>query len=89
MDKEKYLFRRQFILGSHYVESLERWKKVAIDDRMFLTAHPDLEVSKITTEEKTIVLLGYVIDPFNSSSSNLEIIKRIVENISVAEDIFP
>lgn len=89
MVNERYLFRRQFILGTHYIKGLERWNKVIIDNKLFLTVHPDLEVLKITFEEKIIVLLGYILDPFNPSLSNLEIINNIAEKVSAADDIFP
>lgn len=88
MDDEKYLFRRQFILGSHYIKSFPKWNKVSINDEFFLSIHPDLDVLKITFKENTIVLLGYILDPFNPSFSNEDIINSIAEEISVADDIF-
>lgn len=88
MDNEKYLFRRQFILGPRYAKSLEKWNKVSLDNKLFFNVHPDLEILKVTFGEKIIVLLGYILDPFNPSSSNLEIINKIIGNISVADDIF-
>ena len=57
MDNEKYLFRRQFILGPRYAKSLEKWNKVSLDNKLFLNVHPDLEILKVTFGEKIIVLL--------------------------------
>jgi len=88
MDKEKYLFRRQFVLGPNFIKSFPKWNKISINNELFLTAHPDLEVLKITFEENIIVLLGYILDPFNPSFNNIEIINSIVENILVVDDIF-
>ena len=88
MDNEKYLFRRQFILGPKFINSFPKWNKVSINNKLFLTVHPDLEVLKVTFEENTIVLLGYILDPFNPSFNNLEIVNSIAEKISVADDIF-
>jgi len=88
MDSEKYLFRRQFILGPNYIEGFEKWNKVSISEKLFLQAHPDLELLKVTFEENTFVLLGYILDPFNPSFSNLEIVNSIATNISKADDIF-
>jgi hypothetical protein len=88
MDNEKYLFRRQFVLGPNYIKSFPKWNKVSINNKLFLSAHPDLEVLKVTFEEKIIVLLGYILDPFNPSFNNQEIINTIAEKISAADDIF-
>lgn len=88
MDNEKYLFRRQFLLGSSYIKSFPKWNKVSINDKFFLSVHPDLDVLKVTFKENTIVLLGYILDPFNPSFDNQNIINSIAEKISVADDIF-
>ena len=89
MDTEKYLFRRQFILGACYINGLPKWKKICVADKFFLSVHPDLEVSTVTFKENTIVLLGYILDPFNPSFSNQDIVNGIAEKISAVDDIFP
>jgi len=88
MDNEKYLFRRQFILGCHYIERFPKWNTVSINDSFFLTVHPDLDVLKVSFEGKTIVLLGYILDPFNPSFDNSDIVNHIAERIRTADDIF-
>ena len=88
MDNEKYLFRRQFILGSRYINNYPNWNKVSINDEFYLTVHPELDVLKVAFEGKTIVLLGYILDPYNPSCGNLEIVNRIAEKISTVDDIF-
>ena len=88
MDNDKYLFRRQFILGIHYVDSLEKWNKVSVTDGFCLTAHPDLEVTRVAFKDNTIVILGYILDPFNPSLNNQEIVEKISEGISAPDDIF-
>lgn len=89
MDNDKYLFRRQFVLGSNDLKSFPKWSKVSINGKLFVSAHPDLDVLKVTFKENTIVLLGYILDPFNPTFNNLEIVNRIAERISTADDIFP
>lgn len=88
MISEKYLFRRQFILGPKFIRSFQKWKKISINKKLFLTIHPDLEVLKVTFKENIIVLLGYILDPYNPSFDNLKIINNIIEKISDADDIF-
>ncbi|RPH51736.1 MAG: hypothetical protein EHM85_05530 [Desulfobacteraceae bacterium] len=88
MDNEKYLFRRQFVLGPSYIKSFPKWNRVSINDKFFLSVHPDLNVLKVTFKENTIILLGYILDPLNHSFNNQDIINSVAEKISVADDIF-
>lgn len=88
MDNAKYLFRRQFVLGPNYINNFPKWNKIAVSDKLFLSVHPDLEVSNFQFEGTTIILLGYILDPFNPSLNNQEIVNSIAEKISVADDIF-
>ncbi len=55
MDNEKYVFRRQFVLGPNYIKSFPKWNKVIINDKFFLSVHPDLDALKVTFKENTIV----------------------------------
>jgi hypothetical protein len=89
MDNEKYLFRRQFVLGSRYLSRFPKWKNISISAKFFLSVHPDLDVFEVTYKETTIVLLGYILDPFNPSFDDQHIINSIAEKIFVADDIFP
>ena len=88
MDNEQYLFRRQFVLGPSYIKGFQKWNKVSIDDTFFLSVHPDLDVLKVTFKESSIVLLGYILDPFNPSFNNKAVVNSIAAKISVADDIF-
>ena len=88
MDKDKYLFRRQFILGPNYTKKHRKWNKISISDKLFVSVHPDLDVVKVSDREDTIVLLGYILDPFKPSFNNNEIVNNIMARISIADDIY-
>ena len=42
-EKDRLLLRRQFILGSRFIEDFPTWKKISINNSTLLTVHPDLE----------------------------------------------
>ena len=88
MDVNKYLFRRQFILGSKFVNKLNNWKKEKIGEKLFLNVHPDLELTKVNNNDDFIILLGFMLDPYNPSFDNVQIIQKMIENVTKADDIF-
>jgi hypothetical protein len=85
--QNRLLYRRQFILGPKYIK-FAGWKREKISNNLFLTVHPDLEATKVRSRNNFIVLLGYILDPYNPSFNNLQIIKKIMDNAITADDIF-
>ncbi len=82
MDKSKYLYRRQYILGPRYIEEFYDWKKIKIDDNLYLTYHSDLEVIQKKYNNKEITILGYAIDYRNTSYSNEDIVNDLINKSS-------
>ena len=87
-EKEKLFWRRQFILGPHFIDHLSTWKKLVVNNTLFLTAHPELEITQVAHNGKCLTLIGYILDPYNPSSNNLDICNRLVRQIVSAEDAF-
>lgn len=85
---DKYLYRRQYILGPRFDESLENWQKIKISKEYYLTAHRDLNVTECHFQNRSIFLLGYLIDPFNTAHNDSQIIRRIIQNINSIDDIY-
>ena len=88
MDTANLLFRRQFILGPEYISFLKNWNFYEINDKFRLSYHPDLEFTEVSNKSKSLILLGYILDPFKPNLSNKEIIKEILENLNNSNDIF-
>jgi len=76
------LYRRQFVLGNKFIDEFENWNKLKIDNDLFLTRHPDLEITHLSTENITIVGLGIFIDPFNPNYSNKQILNSLLTDTS-------
>jgi hypothetical protein len=88
LDLDKLLFRRQFILGPYFVERLKLWKKIKINDSIFLTVHPDLQLCQTTYKNKSLTLLGYILDPNNPQHNDLDIINSLIRQIEICDDFF-
>lgn len=88
MNEERYLYRRQFLLGPTRVSEFPTWSRLEPEDGLHLTVHPDLPVIAEEHQGKTIVLLGYILDPYEPSWTNKDIIQDMVRRITSADDAF-
>lgn len=85
-NKIKFFRRRQFVLGPKYI-NYEGWNRLKIDEKYLLTFHPDLPVNIAEKNEKKAILIGYVIDPYNSELNDEDILGRFVDRINSINDI--
>jgi hypothetical protein len=84
---QRLSFRRQFILGPHDVSRFPSWQSIALDAGLHLTAHPDIDVARVTKRDKSIVLLGYILDPANPAAGNVEIATELLEQLRTCDDV--
>lgn len=85
---DKLLFRRQFILGPHFVQRLKSWRKLKIRDSLYLTVHPDLPLLQTDYRDMSLTLLGYILDPYEPKANDNDIINRLIRQINATDDIF-
>jgi hypothetical protein len=81
MDKIQYYKRRQFALGPDYLP-LEGWNHYQITDQHRLTVHPELPLQAAKNGENSLLLLGYMIDPYAPEDLELAILNRILARAS-------
>ena len=55
LNRNHLLYRRQFILGSRYLKKFSRWKKKRINQNLFLTVHPDLELNYLSNNHISLI----------------------------------
>jgi hypothetical protein len=77
LDRVKYFRRRQFILGSEFID-YEGWQRLKLFDNFLLTLHPDLQITIVKHENNKAILLGYAIDPYQPELNDEEILQRFV-----------
>lgn len=76
------LFYGQFVLGPSFVNPLEGWQRINIDDALKLTAHPDLNTARIVDQEKSLVLVGFMLDPRNPAAGDVDILRSLLGKFS-------
>ena len=76
--KKNLLFRQQFVMGPQYADAFESWKKHEITKSLVITSHPDLNISHYSKKEKTLTLIGYIIDPDKPYHGDDEILNRLM-----------
>lgn len=77
-DRVKFFRRRQFVLGSEYID-YDGWKRLKVVDTCLLTVHPDLQITVVEQDENKAVLLGYAIDPYQPELNDQDTLRRFVD----------
>jgi hypothetical protein len=78
---ERLQFRSQFVLGPYFIEKLASWKKIKIGTGICITVHPDLNTYQAVNKEKSVTLLGYILDPNNPNDSDSDVINKLSHKI--------
>ncbi len=85
---EQLVFRRQFIAGPRYVAWLPGWNRLKINDNLFITSHPDISVTMVREDQKCVVVLGFILDPFHPARDNRGVITNMLREMNSVDDIF-
>ncbi len=78
MSLKKLKFRRQFLLTPKLCSKLNYWNYKKIGSK-HLYVHPDCQETITTTNNKTGILLGHVLDPRNSDLTANNILESILK----------
>jgi hypothetical protein len=81
-----HLFRRQFILSTQPELCFENWNNFEIEHQIYISVHPDLEITQSSFGKIQITLLGFVINPFEPLKSNQEVLDDLVLGTSDFSD---
>jgi len=76
MKYEKYLYNRQYIIGSRFPDNFQGWKKENIGELCIL-AHRNLEIIKKAKADTEIIILGYIFDGKNKDNDKKGIITEL------------
>ena len=87
-NKEKYLYRRQYLLGPRSPEGFENWNGIRIGGNLFLHTHPDLSVTAVHDGDRSLYLLGYILDPFHPSYDDAQVMQDVVGESESADAVF-
>src|SRR5688572_33364878 len=78
---QRLLYRRQFVLGSKFVDGLPNWQRMKIGLRLLLTVHPDLPLLHVAHGHNHLTVLGFVLDPSIPTDSNASVVERLLAHL--------
>ncbi len=71
-------FYQQFLLGSEFTDHLHHWKKTVLNNNLKLATHPDLDVTVVSSAEKSLILLGSILDTADPPATNVEVLNSLL-----------
>ena len=83
---DQLLYSGQFILGPFFIEQFTSWKRISITSSIHLTVHPHLNTFQSVYEDKSLTLLGFILDPDNPQASDSEIINLLIHQLANCDD---
>lgn len=86
----RLLFRRQFIALHKDITGPEDWTKDVLvyqNKDLFIYHHPDLEYSRGKNDSFELIILGYLLDPYNPEFSDNDILEELLKRDSFEEVI--
>ena len=86
-DSSRLSFRRQFVLGPHFLEHFPHWKRITVRTRVFITAHPDLGTWQVVDGDTSVTLLGFILDPAHPAATDLDIINGLLSRLKNGDDL--
>lgn len=85
--RDRLYFRRQFLFTDKEITPLPYWRdyKIVFKGKAnTLIYHPDLDFSE-SVGRLRIILLGYILDPFNPASGNQEVVDNLAQCDTIRE----
>ena len=82
---EHLVHRRQFFAGKKRANVPSGWT-VSCVNNFFVHTHPDLNLSRASCRDGSVLLLGDVFDPNNITANNQNITQNLADNLSGFED---
>lgn len=88
MKAERYLYRRQFIIGPEKISRFHHWHQSGLPDDSYIHVHPDLYCMVARRNKDFIALIGFILDPFHTSRNNAQIMTDMLKSCKSIDDLF-
>jgi len=85
---QKLLYRRQYVLSSFPISSIQGWLTDSFNFKnknISLQYHPDLTYHREKVDSRELFILGYILDPANPGYDNCTILKNLLKNINYCD----
>ncbi len=87
IDRNRLLFRRQFLLSSSEFIPTEYWRSIAVGDEWFLSIHSDLPSYEFKNDRIHAILLGIAIDVNHPDLQEEEILSGLCGDNKVLQEL--
>jgi len=77
----------QFSLGPSVSETFKTWQPIKVDAATEAVAHPTLNTTQVVDGEKSLTLLGCMLDPLEPQADDSTILRRLLAKISDPADV--
>ncbi|MFO0583462.1 MAG: hypothetical protein U0229_14420 [Anaeromyxobacter sp.] len=84
VELERLRHRRQFALGPRFLDRAG-WRRVELEPALRLTAHPDLAVTHTARGDRSVTLLGHLLDPDRPDATDEALVARLLDLPRLAE----
>ena len=72
------LYRRQFVAGPRMPEPFRAWPVIPFSRTLLIGCHPELEVTTVSKQGRTVVCLGHILDPHSPGQGNSQVLERLL-----------
>ena len=81
------LYRRQFLAGPRMPEPFSAWRMIPFSRTLLIGCHPELEVTTVTKQGRTMVCLGHILDPHSPGQRNSQILDSLLAASETFSDL--
>jgi hypothetical protein len=74
-------YPNQFLLGPAYVERPSEWYRMQVNGELRLMVHPSLGVCRAEADEKSLILIGYILDSRRPDADNAQIVSELLADL--------
>ncbi|MGA9031170.1 MAG: hypothetical protein WB402_01450, partial [Sulfuricaulis sp.] len=76
-----------FVLGPSFAAQFAGQQKIVIDGTLKLTTHPDLACTRASDGQRTLTLVGHILDPLAPVAKNIDILKKLLAGFSSISEL--
>lgn len=84
---ERLLYRRQFLVAPEPISGLTDWQRADVAGRYHVAAHPDVELCQVVEGQRSVTLIGFILDPDNPEHSNTHVLRGLLDRTGGALDV--
>ena len=82
LEENQLLLYQQFLLGPEIADLPQNWKKIVIKKELNLATHPALNITQTSLPEKSLILMGSILNPSDPGADDSDIVKCLLDQFT-------